>query len=51
MRLPRDLTGRDLIRLLEKLGYRPTRQAGSLPSAVPPAPTLLDSPAAWPFPW
>ena len=29
MRVPRDLTGRDLIRRLEKLGYVVTRQAGS----------------------
>ena len=29
MRLPRDLTGADLIRLLSKLGYQPTRQTGS----------------------
>ena len=29
MRVPRDLTGRDLIRRLEKLGYAETRQAGS----------------------
>jgi predicted RNA binding protein YcfA (HicA-like mRNA interferase family) len=29
MRLPRDLSGRDLISALERLGYRKTRQAGS----------------------
>lgn len=29
MRLPRDLTGADLIRHLAKLGYRQTRQTGS----------------------
>lgn len=29
MRVPRDLTGQELIRRLEKLGYAPTRQAGS----------------------
>ncbi|MEO7231192.1 MAG: type II toxin-antitoxin system HicA family toxin [Polaromonas sp.] len=29
MRLPRDLTGAQLIRALGKLGYKPTRQAGS----------------------
>lgn len=29
MRLPRDLTGADLIRLLARLGYRQTRQTGS----------------------
>jgi predicted RNA binding protein YcfA (HicA-like mRNA interferase family) len=29
MRLPRDLSGPDLIRLLTKLGYAVTRQAGS----------------------
>ena len=30
MRLPRDLTGAELIRYLAKLGYRQTRQSGSL---------------------
>lgn len=29
MRLPRDLSGRDLIRLLTRYGYQATRQAGS----------------------
>ena len=29
MRLPRDLSGRDLARALERLGYRVTRQTGS----------------------
>lgn len=29
MRLPRDLTGADLIKRLSKLGYRQTRQTGS----------------------
>ena len=29
MRLPRDLTGAELIRHLSKLGYRQTRQTGS----------------------
>jgi len=29
MRLPRDLTGAQLIRALGKLGYMPTRQTGS----------------------
>lgn len=29
MRLPRDLSGRDLARLLEPLGYRITRERGS----------------------
>ncbi|MDP2195399.1 MAG: type II toxin-antitoxin system HicA family toxin [Rhodocyclaceae bacterium] len=29
MKLPRDLSGPDLIRLLAKLGYAVTRQAGS----------------------
>lgn len=29
MRLPRDLTGAELIRKLETLGYRRTRQTGS----------------------
>lgn len=29
MRLPRDLTGAQLIRALGKLGYAPTRQSGS----------------------
>lgn len=29
MRLPRDLTGAQLIRALNKLGYMPTRQTGS----------------------
>lgn len=29
MRLPRDLSGQDLIRRLERLDYHPTRQAGS----------------------
>ena len=28
-RLPRDLTGGDLITVLTSLGYRPTRQSGS----------------------
>lgn len=29
MRVPRDLTGQELIRRLEKLGYAASRQAGS----------------------
>lgn len=29
MRLPRDLSGADLVRLLRALGYTPTRQSGS----------------------
>lgn len=29
MRLPRDLSGDDLIKALGRLGYRPTRQRGS----------------------
>ena len=29
MRLPRDWSGDDLIRRLERVGYRPTRQTGS----------------------
>lgn len=29
MRLPRDLTGAELVRRLAKLGYRETRQTGS----------------------
>ncbi len=29
MRLPRDLTGAQLTRALDSLGYRPTRQTGS----------------------
>ncbi len=29
MRLPRDLTGAQLVRALGKLGYMPTRQTGS----------------------
>lgn len=29
MRLPRDLTGAQLIRALSKIGYEPTRQTGS----------------------
>lgn len=29
MRLPRDLSGAELARRLEGVGYRPTRQAGS----------------------
>ena len=29
MRLPRDLSGKELIRRLGKLGYEPTRQSGS----------------------
>jgi predicted RNA binding protein YcfA (HicA-like mRNA interferase family) len=29
LRLPRDLTGAQLIRALSKLGYTPTRQTGS----------------------
>lgn len=29
MRLPRDWSGDDLIRRLEKVGYKPTRQSGS----------------------
>lgn len=29
MKLPRDLSGADLVKLLKKLGYQPTRQSGS----------------------
>jgi len=29
MRLPRDVSGDDLIKLLGKIGYRPTRSTGS----------------------
>jgi len=29
LRLPRDLSGHDLIRLLRRYGYEPTRQVGS----------------------
>ncbi|MDP2762402.1 MAG: type II toxin-antitoxin system HicA family toxin [Sideroxyarcus sp.] len=29
MKLPRDLTGAQLIKSLDRLGYRPTRQTGS----------------------
>ena len=29
MKIPRDLSGQDLIKLLAKLGYEPTRQTGS----------------------
>ena len=29
MRLPRDLSGHELIRLLQRYGYRPTHQVGS----------------------
>lgn len=29
MRLPRDLSGADLVKLLSRLGYRITRQTGS----------------------
>ncbi|MFH0934914.1 MAG: type II toxin-antitoxin system HicA family toxin [Pseudomonadota bacterium] len=29
MKLPRDLTGAQLIKSLDRLGYQPTRQAGS----------------------
>ena len=29
MRLPRDLSGHELIRLLKRYGYEPTRQVGS----------------------
>lgn len=29
MKLPRDLSGNDLVRALERLGYRTTRQTGS----------------------
>ncbi len=29
MRIPRDLSGQDLIKRLERLGYRVTRQTGS----------------------
>ncbi len=29
MNIPRNLTGKDLIKLLKKLGYEPTRQEGS----------------------
>jgi predicted RNA binding protein YcfA (HicA-like mRNA interferase family) len=29
MKIPRDLSGQDLIKVLAKLGYEPTRQTGS----------------------
>lgn len=29
MKLPRDLSGAQLIKVLERLGYQPTRQSGS----------------------
>ncbi len=29
MKLPRDLTGRQLVKVLEQMGYRTTRQTGS----------------------
>lgn len=29
MKLPRDLSGKDLTKALRRLGYRPTRQTGS----------------------
>jgi predicted RNA binding protein YcfA (HicA-like mRNA interferase family) len=29
LRLPRDLSGHDLVRLLRRFGYEPTRQLGS----------------------
>ena len=29
MRFPRDLSGKQLVKLLKKLGYEPTRQTGS----------------------
>lgn len=29
MKIPRNLSGKDLIKKLKKLGYEPTRQAGS----------------------
>jgi len=29
VRMPRDLSGADLVKALAKLGYRPTRQTGS----------------------
>ncbi|MBL7963655.1 MAG: type II toxin-antitoxin system HicA family toxin [Flavobacteriales bacterium] len=29
MRIPRDLTGKELIKALDKLGYKVTRQSGS----------------------
>jgi len=29
MKLPREVSGEELARLLEKVGYRPTRQTGS----------------------
>lgn len=29
MNIPRDLSGRDLIKMLQKLGYQQTRQVGS----------------------
>lgn len=38
MKLPRDLSGQQLIKALEQLGYQPTRQSGShirLTSASP----------------
>lgn len=38
MRLPRDLTGAQLIRALGKLGYAPTRQTGSHVRLTCPSP-------------
>jgi len=29
VRMPRDVSGADLVKALERLGYRPTRQTGS----------------------
>jgi predicted RNA binding protein YcfA (HicA-like mRNA interferase family) len=29
VRIPRDISGADLVKALERLGYRPTRQTGS----------------------
>lgn len=38
MRLPRDLSGAQLIRALGRLGYRPTRQTGSHVRLTAPLP-------------
>jgi predicted RNA binding protein YcfA (HicA-like mRNA interferase family) len=38
MKLPRNLTGAQLIKALEQLGYQPTRQAGSHVRLTSPLP-------------
>ncbi|MEZ6234197.1 MAG: type II toxin-antitoxin system HicA family toxin [Phycisphaerales bacterium] len=38
MKLPRDLSGSDLVRALSKLGYAPTRQSGSHMRLTRPGP-------------